>query len=185
MRIVHDIDLLGDGGAQQAFVNASLVVAAVGLVGLVALAALGLGPATWRGWLWLAAGSLAAYAASLSVHELIHAALFKMLGPAGTKVRFGYERGMLYAGCPGVELPRGRFIAVLLAPLVVVSLACLVAGVALGAPACLGAWAVFALHASGCTGDLYCVLQFLRYPQASWGRDTERGITLLAGDGGE
>lgn len=183
--MVCDIDLMGDQVVQRAFVNASLAVAVVGLVGFVALTALGLGPETWRGWLRLAAGSLAAYAASLPVHELIHAALFKLLGPAGTKVCFGYERGMLYAGCPGVELPRGRFVAVLLAPLVMVSLACLVAGVALGAPACLGAWAVFALHASGCTGDLYCVLQFLRHPQARWGRDTERGIALLADDGVE
>ena len=101
VRIVHDIDLLGDGGAQQAFVNASLVVAAVGLVGLVALAALGLGPATWRGWLWLAAGSLAAYAASLSVHELIHAAPVQDAWAGGDEGPLRVREGHALRGLPG------------------------------------------------------------------------------------
>lgn len=175
MRVVRDVDILSDARTQRLVTRLSLAtLAACALVG----AALAVGGA------WRVAGiaptlvALGAYLACLPLHELVHAALFLLLGPCGTRVRFGYASGMLYATCPGTVLSRGRFAAVLLAPCVVISAACAVVGAALDQP--LLAWAVFALHGAGCAGDLYFVWLILRTPEATACEDTDRGMRLLA-----
>lgn len=173
MRRVLDVDILQDGETRDRVVFASLALLVVGVAGALVLAlAGGFAPSGWVWWVALAAG----YLASLPVHELVHAAFFKLLGPRGTKVRFGCQAGMLYAGCPGTRLARGRFAAVLLAPFVLLNLAYLAVGLATGDA--LLAWALFALHASGCTGDLYFAYLVLRHPEADLCEDTDRGFAL-------
>lgn len=176
MRLVLDVDILQDGETRDRVVHASLALLAVGAAGVLALVlAGGFAPSGWAWWAALVAG----YLASLPVHELVHGAFFKLFGPRGTKVRFGYQAGMLYAGCPGTRLTRGRFAAVLLAPFVLLSLAYLAVGLATGDA--LLAWALFALHASGCTGDLHFVWLIARHPEADLCEDTDRGFALWAG----
>lgn len=178
MRKVLDVDILNDGATQRLVGRASLAIAAFGVAGALALA-LACG---WRpggvGW-WLALAAL--YVACLPVHELVHGAFFKLLGPRGTKVRFGYQTGMLYAGCPGARMGRGRFAAVLLAPFLLVSAACAAGGIAFGNP--LMAWAIGWLHAAGCAGDLYFAWLVARHPEADACEDTERGIALWSSAG--
>ena len=178
MRKVLDVDILNDGATQRLVGRASLAIAAFGVAGALALA-----PACgWRpggvGW-WLALAAL--YVACLPVHELVHGAFFKLFGPRGTKVRFGYQAGMLYAGCPGARMGRGRFAAVLLAPFLLVSAACAAGGIAFGNP--LMAWAIGWLHAAGCAGDLYFAWLVARHPEADACEDTERGIALWSSAG--
>ncbi len=175
MRLVLDVDILQDGETRNRVVYASLALLVAGLAGALALAlAGGFAPSGWAWWAALAVG----YLASLPVHELVHGAFFKLLGPRGAKVRFGYQAGMLYAGCPGVRMARGRFAAVLLAPFVLLSLAYLAAGLATGDA--LLAWALFALHAAGCMGDLYFVWLIACHPEADLCEDTDRGFALWA-----
>lgn len=178
MHKVLDADILNDDATQRRVAWISLAIAGAGVVGALALA-LACG---WRpggiGW-WLALAGL--YVACLPVHELTHGAFFKLLGPRGTRVRFGYQSGMLYAGCPGTRMGRGRFAVVLLAPFVLVTAVCVLGGCALGAP--LMAWSLAWLHASGCAGDLYFVWLIARHPEADACEDTEAGIALWSSAG--
>ena len=170
---VLDVDIMDDEGVRRRIARTSLAMLAVGVVGGAALA-LACG---WRPggvWWWLALAGL--YVACLPVHELVHGAFFKLFAPRGARVRFGYRSGMLYAGCPGARMGRGRFAVVLLAPFVLVTAACVFAGAALGAP--LMAWSLGWLHGSGCAGDLYLAWLVARRPEADLCEDTEGGVAL-------
>lgn len=113
----------------------------------------------------------------LPIHELIHALFFKLMGGPNTHVIFGYRDGMLYAGCPGKVLSKASFVTVLLAPAVLVSLACLVAAFTMSCPMlCI---AILLTHLSGCTGDLLAVYEIARNKACICCEDTEQGIKLL------
>ena len=172
-RVVLAADIIENTEAQTILAMWSLGIVVAGAV--VALSfALFSGVVPWGfGW-WVLL--VLVHIVTLPVHELIHAAMFKLLGPRGTRVRFGYESGMLYAGCPGTKMERGRFLVVLFAPFVVVTLAYVVMGIALGDP--LVAWCLFVLHTAGCTGDFHFARLVLSHPEASMCEDTEVGITL-------
>ena len=185
MTPIRDIDFLGDESLQRRLVRLSLAI-------LGATAALGVAlylagvfdfPAEARrfagvgGWvMWLAVTAII-YFAVLPVHELVHAALFRLFGGAGTRVRFGFQPGMLFAGSPGLVLARGRFCVVLAGPAVVLSVALLAAPAALGLP--LLGYVVFALHLSGCVGDLLAIAYALSEPRCARVEDTEFGVRLL------
>lgn len=181
MRKLTDINVLEDSETQARIVRDSVIVLVAGLVLSCARGALGPSEG-WRSVLdptwWIAL--FAAYAASLPVHELVHAAAFKLLVP-GCRVRFGHTDWMLYAGCPGALIPRGRMLAVLLAPTVVVTAALLVGAVACGRPV-LG-WLLATFHLSGCVGDWLMVRSILASPACTHVEDTDFGVTLLAEDG--
>lgn len=176
MRQVLDVNILEDPAVQKTVARwmmpcsiATLVLVAASVAYLVVTQTL-MDALVWLGWLAVL------YVVSLPLHELVHAAFFKMLGPAGTRITFGYKSGMLYAGCPGARLPRGRFITVLLAPFVVLALGYLALG--LGFHAWLLAWCLFFAHTAGCAGDFYFVWLILRHPEADLCEDTATGITL-------
>lgn len=185
MRQVLDVNILDAGAVQKRVMRASIpaFVAAALVFGF------GLGERCDAGGLggalaW-AAAVLLAYAVCLPAHELVHGAFFKLLGPAGTKVRYGYKSGMLFAGCPGALLARGRFVAVLMAPCLALSLLCLVLGFVMwDMPAQrLAALCVFLLHLSGCTGDFYFVRLIALHREADLVEDTDRGIRLWSSAG--
>ena len=115
--------------------------------------------------------------AALPVHELVHALFMRVLGGPGTRGSFGYQAGMLYAGCPGLVLSKPRFVAVLLAPAVLVTAALLGLGLVLGYPF-MTLWAAV-LHLSGCSGDILAAGAILRERACTHCRDTERGVELL------
>lgn len=185
MRTLGDIDFFGDDALRQRLVRASAWLLIGGAALAVALSVVtGTGvieemralPGDWGAAMWpLAMAALSVVA--LPVHELVHALFMRVLGGPGTRVSFGYQAGMLYAGCPGLVLSKPRFVTVLLAPAVLVTAALLGLGLALGYPF-MTLWAAV-LHLSGCSGDILAAAAILRERSCTHCRDTERGVELL------
>ncbi len=184
-RTLGDIDFFGDDALRQRLVRASAWLLIGGSALAVALSVVaGTGvieemralPGDWGAAMWpLAMAALSAVA--LPVHELVHALFMRVLGGPGTRVSFGYQAGMLYAGCPGLVLSKARFVVVLLAPTVLVTAALLGLGLVLGYPF-MTLWAAV-LHLSGCSGDILAAGAILREHACTHCRDTERGVELL------
>lgn len=184
-RTLGDIDFFGDDALRQRLVRASAWLLIGGAALAVALSVVaGTGvieemralPGDWGAALWpLAMAALSV--AALPVHELVHALFMRVLGGPGTRVSFGYQAGMLYAGCPGLVLSKPRFVAVLLAPTVLVTAALLGLGLVLGYPF-MTLWAAV-LHLSGCSGDILAAGMILCERACTHCRDTERGVELL------
>lgn len=184
-RTLGDIDFFGDDALRQRLVRASAWLLIGGAALAVALSVVaGAGvieemralPGDWGAAMWpLAMAALSVVA--LPVHELVHALFMRVLGGPGTRVSFGYQAGMLYAGCPGLVLSKPRFVVVLLAPAVLVTAALLGLGLALGYPF-MTLWAAV-LHLSGCSGDILAAGAILRERACTHCRDTERGVELL------
>nr|WP_239470953.1 DUF3267 domain-containing protein [Olsenella uli] len=174
MHVIEDIDILGAAALQRCVARLSfaLLGATVLLAVLLGLALGGERIDVWW-WLALAAGSLVA----LPVHELVHAAGFKLLCP-GCRVSFGFQDAFLYTRTDGAVLARARMVAVLLAPAVLVSGALLVGALAAARPVL--AVLLAGIHLSGCAGDLLMAATALRERACSHVRDTNTGITLLS-----
>lgn len=135
-------------------------------------------------WVWalaLAAGCLV----PLPVHELVHGALFKLFAPAGSRVTFGVNlrAGMIYACAQGVVYTRAQYIAIALAPAVVVTGALLAVGAALGWP--LWGIVVASVHLCGCSGDIAYVDIIRRNPLITHCEDTSFGVSLYGADSEE
>lgn len=185
VRTLGDIDFFGDDVLRQRLVRASVWLLIGGAALAVALSVVaGTGvieemralPGDWGAAMWpLAMAALSIVA--LPVHELVHALFMRVLGGPGTRVSFGYQAGMLYAGCPGLVLSKPRFVVVLLAPAVLVTAALLGLGLVLGYPF-MTLWAAV-LHLSGCSGDILAAGAILRERSCTHCRDTERGVELL------
>ena len=176
MRTIADIDVLEDAVFQRRMVVLSCWLFAGVAVVVTACFVAGMpGEKVGLGWLGLL---LVAIVASFVVHELVHAAFFKLLGGSSCTISFGYQAGMLYTNANGVVLTRDRMCCVLLAPTVLVDAALVVGGFALGVPY-LGL-VCCAVHLSGCSGDLLMVREIVAHPTATHVRDTERGVELLA-----
>lgn len=181
MRVIGTVNVLKDADVQRAMVSASWAImgagAAIALVLWLVSLASGrhvlepVGP----GWVL---SLVVASAVALPVHELVHAAAFVILGSSDVHVSFGIKDFMLYTSANGAVLPRGRFMAVLLAPSVVVTALFVLAGCVWHAPlfALLGA----AFHLAGCTGDLDMVRIIALTPAATFVRDSPAGIDLLS-----
>ena len=158
------------------FMPSALDPALAGLLGVRVFSS-----AFMLGWLLaLAAASMVA----LLAHELVHALFFKLFAPSGARVTFGanWGAGMLFACAEGIVYARRRYLAIVIAPTVVVTaLACTI-GAALGAPV-LGC-AVAAIHLCGCAGDWYYVRTICRNPTIAYCEDTTWGVRLF-GEGEE
>lgn len=176
MRRIADIDILGDEALLQDMTRGSWLIlglgTALGLAGFLA----GVLPDRLSLWWFLGVGALTAL--SLPVHELVHAALFKLFGGRDARVTFGARWGMLYTSAKGLILPRRQFMCVLLGPAVVVSLALFVAAALSGHG--LAGWELAVLHLSGCTGDFGMVAAIRRNPAALLVEDTETGVAFYA-----
>ncbi len=123
---------------------------------------------------------------SLAVHELVHAAFFKLFAPAGARISFGAvpEKFMLYASAEGVVYTRRQYQIIAVAPTVVLTVALICAGCAAGWPL-LGVL-VAVLHLSGCAGDLLYLVDIHESPEARWLEDTSTGVRFYAeGDASE
>ena len=174
MRRLVDIDLLGDEQLQASMASGSMVILLVGvLVGVLLAVALPHEPITFWWFVELAIISIVA----LPVHELVHAAAFKLMSGFGAHLKFGFSNWMLYTSSPGTVLTRSRFCTVLLAPSVVVTLALWVCAAMAGQP--LLGWFMAVVHLSGCTGDIGYVRIIANEPTANLVQDTERGIALF------
>lgn len=174
MRVIEDIDVMGDVRLQRLLSWLGLGILAGGLaVGLIAWGA----GATEAPSLAGIVAYLALSAVALPVHELVHAGAFRLLGGRDVRIRFGYREGMLYTGTDGAVLSRGRFACVLLAPTVVLSCAFVALGATLGLP--LLAWTCLFTHLAGCVGDLAMAWEVAHTRGCTHVRDTSSGIQLL------
>lgn len=172
-----DIDFLGDERLRARLTRWSLVLLACGLVATFAVAPLltsGVALHLLTALALLAGVTLV----SLPVHELVHALFFRLLGGRGVHVRFGHADGMLYAGCPGLVLTRGRFLVVLLAPTVVLTVALVLIGMVFDL--LFIALLAASFHLSGCAGDLLAAWIVARESACTHCQDTEVGVRLLA-----
>lgn len=174
MREVDELDVLGDETLRSRMLRWSLVVCLVTAVLVVAAALLSVSGLSPVGLLGAAAASLVV----LPVHELLHAAAFKLLGGRGVRVSFGYEAGCLYTRTNDAVLTRRRFMVVLLTPSVVLTLVLLPVGAGMGSPA--GGVLAAGLHLTGCTGDLLMAWVIHQSPEATHVQDTACGCRLLA-----
>jgi hypothetical protein len=174
MRRLVDIDLLGDGALQADMAMGSLWILIVGT--LLGLCGMVLIPHEDISLMWFVL-LLAVSAVALPVHEIVHAAAFKLVTGFSAHVTFGFTDWMLHTSAPGALLTRGRFYAVLLAPAILVTLALGCGFWAAGMP--LLGWFLAVAHLSGCTGDLGYARIIASEPMAAWVEDTERGIALF------
>lgn len=179
MRVIDEIDIFADERLRQQMLALSWAILLAGLI-IVMLCCVLAQDSIARIGLGLVISIIASIIASivaLPVHELIHTATFLLLGGRGHRVEFGFKDAFLYTRFHGPALTRARFVAVLLAPTVVLSVALPVLGRALGWPVA-GLTAAF-LHLSGCTGDLLMSRIILTTPNATHVEDTDTGCRLL------
>lgn len=127
---------------------------------------------------WLASLAIGCFV-SFGVHELVHAAFFKLFAPPGSRVTFGanWKAGMLYACAEGVVYTRRRYLTIVLAPSVVLTALLLVA-------AALGSWPVLCyalavLHLSGCTGDWGYAATIMSDRRIAYCEDTDWGVRFF------
>lgn len=172
MRKRADIDVFQDQALRKQMVTWSAVILAAGLV-LAVLTLVVDARASFGvfGFLWLVGLS----AVALPVHELIHAAAYKLLVP-GARVSFGHKDGFLYTDAHGAMARKSAQIVILLAPAVVLTCAFLGLGGAFGQPVL--AILLASVHLSGCVGDILMVVRIARQPNVTHVRDTEFGIEL-------
>ncbi len=131
MRKLADIDILSDEGLRRRMVALSLVPLVAGAAACLLMFTAGLAEPYGIGWVTaLGAASVAA----LPVHELVHAAAFKLLVP-GAHVTFGFKDAFLYTSANGAVARKAAEVAVLLAPTVLVTAALVAAACACEAPA--------------------------------------------------
>lgn len=117
--------------------------------------------------------------ASLLVHELVHGLFFKLFAPSGAKVTFGanWKAGMLYACAEGIVYPRGRYLVIILAPTVAVTVLLLAGGALTGHLA--AGYLLAVVHLSGCTGDWGYAMEIARDPSITYCEDTTWGVRFL------
>lgn len=174
MVLLDEVDVLGDATLVNTMGLVSL--GAVGLGAVALLAWLGLGGAAGEiGWQWWLGGAVATVAA-FALHELVHGVAFKILGPRSTRVSFGVGPGILYTRATDATMAPGRFMAVLLAPTVIVTALIALGGWWAGAP--VVALVVGTLHLSGCSGDLAMAARIGRTPGVVACEDTDNGCIL-------
>ena len=113
------------------------------------------------------------------MHELVHGVFFKLLALASAHVTFGANREtcMIYACAEGIVYSRRRYMAVCLAPTVVVTAAFALGFAFSGYP--LLCYLAAGLHLSGCTGDWYYVRTILRDRRIAACEDTSFGVRFF------
>jgi hypothetical protein len=123
----------------------------------------------------LIGGAVATTVLVLLLHEATHGLVFWLF--TRSRPTFGFKGWYAYASAPGWHLTRGRFLAVLLAPIVVLTVAGLPL-VAFGPPVV----ALFTLlgligNATSAIGDMYMCLRLLRVSRSAIVEDQHDGIT--------
>jgi hypothetical protein len=173
-RLVCELDLFSDVELQRRIVVWSTVILALGLAAFAVMLLAGI-PLEHVGFLLAIVRVAVGTAVVFCVHELIHGLFFRLLGGPDAHVRFEAKFGMLYTEAPGLVLSAGRYVVVLLAPTVIITVAVAVAGWVLGAP--YEALAVLVLHLSGCTGD-FAFLQAICVHRPTYTEDAATGVKM-------
>ena len=116
--------------------------------------------------------------AILVLHEMVHGLFFWLFTRA--RPRFGFKGAYAYAAAPGWYIPRPQFLAVGLAPLLLISLVGLLILPLTAAPVSLVVIAALILNATGAIGDLYMVVRLLPTPRGVLIEDEGEGIRWFA-----
>ena len=118
-------------------------------------------------------------ALTLVLHELTHALAMRIFG---ARPAFGvlWKKAMLYCTSPGFAFSRNRYIAITLAPLIVLS-AVAIAGMALFSGTLWVAILALcaAMNASGAVGDIWMTIVVRRNPPAAFVMDERDGIRVI------
>ena len=172
MRVIEDIDVMGDVRLQRLLSWLGLGILAGGLaVGLRRGAGATEAPSL---------AGIVAYLALSAVALPVHGSCMRVPFASWAGGTCGFALGtarMLYTGTDGAVLSRGRFACVLLAPTVVLSCAFVALGATLGLP--LLAWTCLSTHLAGCVGDLAMAWEVAHTRGCTHVRDTSSGIQLL------
>ena len=114
---------------------------------------------------------------TLGGHEALHGLAIRLYGH---RPRFGIalSKGVMYATTDNALFPRNQFIAVALAPLVVMTLLGMVLMIFM--PDALGYYVglMIALNAAGAIGDLWMTAVVMRYPANTLVRDEADSIRI-------
>jgi hypothetical protein len=123
----------------------------------------------------LIGGSLVTTAAVIVLHEAAHGLAFWVF--TRSRPTFGIKGWYAYAAAPGWHLSRGRFLAVLLAPIVLFTVVGL--PIVAFAPPVLALFTVLAMigNATSAIGDLYMCVRLLTLPAPTVVEDRADGIT--------
>ncbi len=116
---------------------------------------------------------------TIPLHELVHGICMRVFG---AHPRFGFlpRMFMFYATSPGYAFPRNQYLAVALAPLVILSLLAGLGIVLLAGHSILLLIAVGALiNGSGAIGDLWMSVIVLRYPVPAYVIDERDGMRIF------
>lgn len=128
--------------------------------------------------LHLGVSFVVAFSAVILLHELVHGAFFWLF--TRETPRFGLRSGYAFAAAPGWFIPRNQYLAIGLAPLVLLSLA----GVVLLAFAPLswlpGVLIALATNASGAIGDILIVTWLLRLPSSTLVQDFGDAVSIYS-----
>ncbi len=186
LRRVDQVDLLAEESLRD-LAPASLYLLVIGGAAFSALdvaawRAHGLGPLLGAGspvpqLLLLLTLNVVAYVVILPLHEAIHGATILALGG---RPRFGLKLPFAaYCTAPGQVFVRNGYLAVALAPLIILSV--------VGAAATwfwpgLGAYLVLGLagNVSGAVGDIEAALRLLRFPASTLVTDTDTGYVAYS-----
>jgi len=113
------------------------------------------------------------------LHELAHGVTMRLFG-AHPKYGFLWNLMAFYATSPGYAFPRGQYLIIALAPLVVLSLAAVVLMPLLSGSAWVALIAITAtLNATGAVGDLWVTVLVLRYPAYAYMVDERDGVRIF------
>lgn len=174
------------GKAGVLFVNiAGTALCVIGLVLYVLAWSGGGGSASFAfdGWtaLLALAVTLALTLVLMIVHEAIHGLVIVLLGSSATFGVAMIARAIpaFYCTAPGARFTKTRFLAIALAPTVVLGLVCAV----IVAFVPLGGWLVVpaALHLGGCVGDLALAWVAIRQPRGTLLEDIKTGVRFHDG----
>ena len=120
----------------------------------------------------------------LAIHELTHALAFRAFG---VRPKFGIRRRMkigtvFYVSAPGSYLRRDEYLAVGLAPLVLLTLILLAAAVliAVGSAFTATVLAAVALNVAAAVDDMFIAYEVLSYPGETYFEDTGYGFIAYA-----
>jgi hypothetical protein len=119
---------------------------------------------------------LAIYAAVIILHEGTHGIFLAWF--TRTRPVFAFKGYYAYAAAPGWYFPRGHYILVSLAPLVLLSLAGVIALAFVPAGWLLPVISFIAFNGSGAVGDLAVFFWLLRQPSTCLASDVGDAVTL-------
>lgn len=110
------------------------------------------------------------------VHELIHGLFFKLFNTEG-KVKFGFKNGLAYATSPNSFYSKGKFLVILMAPFIIITLLLFFMYLFRLIPP-YAFIRLASIHASTCVGDFYFSYLVIKAPKNSCVEDTEHGINF-------